>query len=275
MTAQPELHLYNISHGVTAFSTTRHGGASHGNYGEFNINEYCGDNPECVAANRKALADALGIDPRRIIMPHQTHGAEVRQIAEDFLALPDSVRRMILDGVDAVMTNVKGVCVGVSTADCIPVILYDEEHGAVCAVHAGWRGTLAQIALKAVMEMRLAYHTDAAKLRAVIGPGISLDAFEVGNEVYEEFQNAGFLMESISRQMPAMHPGDASEPPLKWHIDLKECNRQQLSQAGLKAECIHVADICTYSDSDNYFSARRLGAESGRIYTAALLNPQK
>ena len=270
----PRLRLYDLVPGVTAFSTMRHGGASHGNYGEFNINEYCGDDACAVARNRQSLAEELNIPENRIIMPHQTHGVEVRRIAEDFLRLSDGARRTILEGVDAVMTDVRGVCVGVSTADCIPVLLYDEEHGAVCAVHAGWRGTLARIVLKAVMEMRLAYSTRPDKLRAVIGPGISMDAFEVGQEVYDEFLNAGFGMQGISRQMPPMHPGDASEPPLKWHIDLKECNRRQLLHAGVKAERIHVSDVCTYSDSENYFSARKLGAKSGRIYTAAIINEE-
>lgn len=271
MTAAPQLLRYDMGPGVTAFSTTRHGGASHGSYAAFNINEYCGDAPDSVAQNRQALAAAIGIDTERVIMPHQTHGAVVRRIGEDFLQLSDGARRAILEGVDAVMTDVRGVCVGVSTADCIPVLLYDEEHGAVCAVHAGWRGTLARIVAKAVREMRLAYLTRHDRLRAVIGPGISMDAFEVGQEVYDEFLNAGFDMLGISMQMPPMHSGDASGAPLKWHIDLKECNRRQLLHAGVKAERIQVSDICTYSDSDNFFSARKLGAKSGRIYTAAMI----
>lgn len=269
MTTAPQLCRYDMGRGVTAFSTTRHGGSSLGSYAAFNINEYCGDNPGSVALNRQALAAAIGIDPERVIMPHQTHGTEVRRIDEDFLRLPVGARRAILDGVDAVMTDVRGVCVGVSTADCIPVLLYDEEHGAVCAVHAGWRGTLARIVAKAVREMSLAYLTRPDKLRAVIGPGISMDAFEVGQEVYDAFLSAGFNMLGISRQMPPMRHGGASEPPLKWHVDLKECNRRQLLNAGVKAECIHVSEVCTYSDSGNYFSARKLGAKSGRIYTAA------
>lgn len=275
MTPAPLLCSYDMGPGVTAFSTTRHGGASHGSYAAFNINEFCGDAPECVIQNRQALAAAIGVEPDRIIVPHQTHGVVVRRIDEDFLRLSASMRRAALDGVDAVMTDVGEVCVGVSTADCIPVLLYDEEHGAVCAVHAGWRGTLERILLKTVAEMRLAYHTRPDRLRAVIGPGISLAAFEVGQEVYDAFLSAGFDMRGISVRMPLMHSaGDASEPPMKWHIDLKECNRLQLLDAGVKAERIHVSDVCTYSDSGNYFSARKLGAKSGRIYTAAMISEE-
>lgn len=267
MTATPQLHTYNLSPGIVAFSTTRHGGYSDGAYGEFNINEYCGDAADAVEKNRTALAAELGIPSNRIIMPHQTHGTEVRQVAADFLLLPDNVRRMILDGVDAVMTDQKNVCVGVSTADCIPVLLHDAEHGAVCAVHAGWRGTLARIVMRTIAEMRLAYASDPSRLTAVIGPGISLDAFEVGDEVYEQFAAANFDMEGISRQMKS----DCQPQAYKWHIDLPECNRRQLLQAGLAAENIQQSGICTYSNPDRYFSARRLGVKSGRIFTAIMM----
>lgn len=163
---------YQVASGVMAFSTTRKGGVSQGNYGEFNINEFCGDFAEHVAENRKRLAAELGITTDHIIMPHQVHGVEVRNIAGEFLTMPENIRKMVLEGVDAVMTDQKGVCIGVSTADCIPVLLYDEEHHAAAAIHAGWRGTLARIVHKTIQEMAFTYHTDPKKLKAVIGPGI-------------------------------------------------------------------------------------------------------
>lgn len=267
MTNKPQLHRYNIAPGVTAFSTTRHGGCSEGNYGEFNINAYCGDDEAAVTDNLHLLADNLSISTDRIVMPHQTHGIETRQIAADFLNLPQNVRTMILDGVDAVMTNVEGVCIGVSTADCIPVLLYDTEHNATCAVHAGWRGTAARIVQKAVTDMRLAYGTAPSQLKAVVGPGISLAAFEVGDEVYEQFANAGFPMEAISKQMKVAE----TEYEYKWHIDLPECNRLQLVQAGVSELSIQMSGICTYSNADDYFSARRFGKDSGRIFTGIML----
>lgn len=98
---------YNIADGVKAFSTTRKGGVSTGNYGEFNINEYCGDEAVNIAANRKQLADELGISTDHIFMPHQVHGVEVRQIAGEFLSMPENIRKMVLEGVDAVITSEK------------------------------------------------------------------------------------------------------------------------------------------------------------------------
>ena len=107
--------------------------------------------------------------------------------------------------------------------------------------------------------MRLSYQSQPQDLVAVIGPGISLEAFEVGDEVYNEFASAGFDMSSISRHKD------------KWHIDLKECNLQQLVQSGISKENITVSDICTFNTSDRYFSARKLGTNSGRIFTGIVL----
>ena len=274
---------YQVAAGVKAFSTTRKGGVSEGNYGEFNINEYCGDNAANVAENRRRLAAELGIAADHLIMPHQVHGVEVRNIAPEFLSMPENVRKMILEGVDAVMTAQAGICIGVSTADCIPVLLYDEEHHAVAAIHAGWRGTLARIVHKTIQEMAFAYKTEPKKLKVVIGPGISLDSFEVGDEVYEAFQQAAFPMEEIAEQRPnAAFAVDAAErerlaaegnivQPMKWHINLPLCNKQILMHCGVPEENIQDADICTFKHSDEFFSARKLGMESGRIYTAIML----
>ena len=197
---KPQLTYYDISPDTTAFSTTRHGGHSTGNYAELNINRYCGDNPEDIEKNLEDLCRELGVDKERVIMPHQTHGTEVMQIGADFLSLSATVKGMILEGVDALITDVKDVCIGVSTADCIPILIYDYAHHAAAAVHAGWRGTAKRIACKAVKMMEVSFGSRPEDLTAVIGPGISIDAFEVGDEVYAEFEAAGFNMADISRK---------------------------------------------------------------------------
>lgn len=272
--AQPVLNYYNLSDDVKAFSTTRHGGVSEGNYASLNINEYCGDSKANTDANRLLLANELGIDANHIIMPHQTHGVESRIIGEEFATLPDGVKKMLLEGVDAVMTNIPGMCIGVSTADCIPVLLYDEEHHAVAAIHAGWRGTQARIVHKAVQEMRMAYQTNPAKLKAVIGPGISLDNFEVGDEVYAAFEQAAFDMSAIAEERIKRNP-NADDPAKaferKWHINLPLANIQMLTHNGVDEANILNTGICTFDNADNYFSARRLGIESGRIYTGIII----
>ena len=254
-----QLLNYDMAPGIVAFSTTRQGGCSTGNYASFSINRYCGDSEKHIARNRELLCRQLGISDDRLIMPHQTHETHVACIDEAFLALSPNERQAALEGIDALMTNVSDVCIGVSTADCIPLLLYDSQHRAVCAIHAGWRGTVARIAEKAVQAMTDTYGTCSSDLVAQIGPGISLDSFEVGQEVFDAFTAAGFDMKLISKMYS------------KWHIDLPECNRQQLMASGVTADRIHLSSICTYKAHDTFFSARRLGINSGRIFTGILL----
>ena len=262
----PQLLYYNLHEDVVAFSTTRCGGFSTGAYGEFNINRYCGDNAESIHKNRALLCQQLGISDERLIMPHQVHLTQSLRIDETFLAMSEEDRQTRLEGIDAVMTNLTDVCIGVSTADCIPLLIYAPRQHAVAAIHAGWRGTVQRIAQQAIADMTVAYGSQPADLRVQIGPGISLDSFEVGDEVYDAFAAAGFDMKAIAKQYTACNSQIS-----KWHIDLPECNRQQLMNQGVPANHIAVSPVCTFVQSDSFFSARRLGIQSGRIFTAIII----
>ena len=259
MTKKPVLQYYPLGEGVTAFSSTRQGGYSEGRYGEFNINRYCGDSEEAIQKNRETLCQLLGIEDHSLLMPHQVHLAEIAVVDREMLTLPTEEIQQKLDGIDALMTNEAGVCIGVSTADCIPVLLYDPIQRASCAIHAGWRGTVQRIVEKAVARMTEVFGSDPKNLIAQIGPGIHLESFEVGDEVYQTFEKEGFPMELISKKYE------------KWHIDLPECNRLQLVAAGIPETHIAVSPICTFQQSDTFFSARKLSINSGRIFTGILL----
>lgn len=167
---------------------------------------------------------------------------------------------MLLEGVDALITAEPQVCIGVSTADCIPVLLYHPHRRVAAAIHAGWRGTLQRICQQTIAQLHAAFHIDPTELHAIIGPGISVDHFEVGQEVYEQFANAGFDLTETA----VWHD--------KWHLDLPGINRQQLIEAGIAAAHIQASGICTFAHPDDYFSARRLGIASGRIFTAIVMS---
>lgn len=259
---------YPLGQGVQAFSTERTDGFSKGDYACFNANAYCGDCAEDVARNRQLLAAQLGIEVGQFVIPHQVHGITVRQVEDDFCTLDAAQRSELLEGVDATMTQSSRLCLCVSTADCIPVVISDPAHRAVACIHAGWRGTLQRIVTHTLRAMYAAYGTRGADCTAAIGPGISRECFEVGDEVHEVFLQASFPMDCIAARWPA-HDGH----PAKWHIDLPLANRLQLEEAGLRDTHIHDAAICTYQHSDRFFSARRLGIKSGRILTAIRLIP--
>ncbi len=262
---------------VLAFSTTRHSPfvlsageeREMGAYAAFNVTHYCGDSPARVARNLAWLADELGVETERIVLPRQTHTANVACVDDALLRLAPEERGMRLDGVDALVTDVPRVCVGVSTADCVPVLLFDPVRRAVAAVHAGWRGTVARITSRAVEAMGTRYGTRPADLRAVIGPSISPEAFEVGGEVVDAFARAGFDTARLSRRYPALRREEAGQE--KPHIDLWAANAMLLEEAGVPLAAIQVAGVCTYARCGDFFSARRLGIHSGRVFTAVML----
>jgi len=216
-----------------------------------------------LGRDRERLCQMLCIDDAHLIIPHQTHTDKVALITEETIAMTPEARKEYLEGIDAVITNVPRVCIGVSTADCIPVLLYDEKNEAVAAIHAGWRGTVARIVQKTVRLMEETYSTRAEDLKAVIGPGISLKNFEVGDEVYQEF-SLKFNVESLKY---------ISKRYDKWHIDLPLCNKLQLTELGVKAENVYIEEICTYDNTDKFFSARveQKGAEKcGRNFNGIM-----
>lgn len=202
--------------------------------------------------------------PFPVVQAHQVHGDVIREVTSP------STTREDLEGVDALLTNIPGLAIGARTADCIPVLLYDEPHHAVAAVHAGWRGTVLAITAKAIRRMTALYGTDPASLKAIIGPGIGPDSFQVGEEVVDAFREAGFPMDTIHT-----YRGPRIEGTMEGghHLDLWEANRWLLLQSGLLPANIHVAAICTYAHNDRFYSARREGIRCPRIITAIRLTP--
>ena len=229
------MHIYNTSSDITAFSTTREGGVS--------------------------------IDIPCLFMPHhQVHETKTVIIDKAFLDKNPLEQALLLDGVDALCTALPHICVSVKTADCIPVLLWDETNHVVSAVHAGWKGTLKRIVEENIEVLQSTFGTQPEHLHAIIGPGIGLDSFEVGDEVYDLFANAHFPMNQFAQRYPYTRNPQAE----KWHIDLWECNRLQLIKKGVNPQNIHVSGIDTYQNHDRFYSARR--KDNGRIINGIMLN---
>lgn len=267
MRSTTPLHLYPMPNSkVTAFSTTRHGGCGNGTYAGFNCTPYVGDEPAVVKANQEQLCKLLGISTERLIVPYQTHSCNILTIDDTFRHLSADARHAIMQEKDAVMTHIEGLCLCISTADCIPILLYDATHKAIAAVHAGWRGTVRGIVTQTMEAMHETYGTEGHDIHAVIGPGISFEAFEVGIEVYEAFKERGFDMGQIARWYPEKE---------KYHLDLPAANCLQLISAGVPPRQILDSGICTYTHHQDFFSARRLGTKSGRILNGIMLKDER
>lgn len=204
-----------------------------------------------------------------VILPaHQAHSAEVRRVPEE---LDD------ISGVDALITNQRGVRIGIKTADCVPVLLFDEGKQAVAAVHSGWKGTVQNIISATIKRMQAEFGTCPSDLKAVIGPCIHEEAFEVGDEVYEKFREMPELKDCgvPGKRLPAMNGecGDNRLVVKKWHINLPEVCRIELMQSGVMEANIEVCPVCTWHHHTYFFSARRLGKsfDRQRIINAIML----
>ena len=260
---------------VTAFTTTRPKGYSKGEYGQFNINPWGGDDPDAVLRNRQLLCQTLELhDIDHIILPHQVHDTKCFQVKREFFSLSEETRKTALEGIDIVMTDVTCVSVGVSTADCVPILLYDFKHHTACAIHAGWRGCVQRAIPKAIQAMRKAYESRPEEMKALIGPHISMHRYPVGADVLEEFAKAGFDIEKYTKATNLWDQQhlDIPEENRRWDLDLNSICKSELRDAGIQSRQILNADSCTFDNPDLYFSARRQGIACGRNYTGIILH---
>ena len=240
------------------FTTTREGGESQDNYHSFNLGFHSGDIPECVSRNRMVLNKALEINQDQVIFPKQTHSAAIKTINADFLDIDKNGRELFLSETDALITNCKGICIGIKTADCVPLLLFDQKKQVIAAIHAGWRGTAQSIAFIAVNRMIFEFNSDPKDIIAGIGPSISPEVYEVGREVWSQFD-------------PPYYRSNGSDSKDKRLLNLWEANRDQLIMAGIPAEQIELAGLCTFSNREAFFSARRDGIKTGRMASGIML----
>lgn len=242
------------------FTTTRHGGVSKGNYATFNPSPFSGDKEDDVAENMKLLSTELNIASENIIFPYQMHQTGVRKIDACFMGLPEAERAGLLYGIDALVTDLPGICIGVTTADCVPVFFYDDVSKVVAVAHAGWRGSCAEIVTETIRVMQADYGCIPNNIYAVIGPSISVNAYQVGEELYTAFLGKGFPVASIfTRNAEGLF------------LDLWKANEYLLLQCGITAGHIEIAGRCTYTEHDLFFSARRLGIKSGRMLSGMMM----
>ncbi|MBR4568547.1 MAG: laccase domain-containing protein [Bacteroidales bacterium] len=197
--------------------------------------------------------------PYPVIQGHQVHGDRIAVIDRPELTRED------LEGYDAFICKFPGIAIGVRTADCVPILLYDPVQRVVAAIHSGWKGTVLKIAQKTIGLMKCDFGCLPENLRAIIGPAIGPNSFQVGPEVVDKFRNTGFPMTQIWS-----FRGESDGSPMSGghHIDLYTANRWILEESGVRD--IQVFDIDTFTDT-SFFSARREGTACGRNINAIRL----
>lgn len=218
------------------------------------------------------LAGAMGVEPGRLVRLRQVHGAEVvvgRGGEQRWTAAPDG---------DVIVTNDPDIAVAIQAADCVALLLGDRRTGAVAAAHAGWRGLAAGVPRVAVEALAREFGSRPADLVAAAGPSIGACCYEVGHDVRNHYERAGFQPSQLARWFhvqPQPAPGNqsmagiTSDPrPGRWFFDTWVSTREQLETAGVPAEQIFISGLCTASHPELLCSYRRDGAACGWIVGA-------
>ncbi|UCD58015.1 MAG: peptidoglycan editing factor PgeF [Candidatus Hydrogenedentota bacterium] len=273
--------------GIVAAFTTRHPGRSSPPFGSLNTGLHTGDDPVRVAENRRIIFDALGLNPNWFTAGKQVHGDHVCRVTARERGRGAVSYEDAMPATDALITNTAGIPIGVFTADCVPIFLYDPGQVAVGIAHAGWRSTALSVACKAVRKMCEEFGSNPGDMWAAFGPSIGPCCYEVARDVYDAF-NTGteslFLEEAERTKRSGESRRGALSPDLslfrktgegKWHLDLWLANRRQLVDCGLGEERIIVTGVCSACNSDEYFSARKLGPRTGRTLSVIAIKPSE
>jgi hypothetical protein len=196
-----------------------------------------------VAKNRKAFLESLGINVLSLVFCQQVHGDNVHIVVADDAGKGSNSYESGIPKTDALVTNLPNICLAILVADCVPIIFYDRSQKIIGVAHAGWRGTMLNIAGKTVQKMVDEFGTDPKNVLVGIGPSIGPNCFEVGNEVVvaaKENKLEKFILHKNN----------------KICFDLWEVNREQLLLSGIPSENIEISGVCTHC-SEDYFSFRR------------------
>ena len=254
--------------GITAAFSERGGGVAPmpGHSLNLSFSREPGGVRENVTENYRIAASALGTDVGAVTRMPQVHGSSVLRVTAGLrgAGVTEEIPRELLEhGFDALITDVPGIMLSTTHADCTPVLLSDPGRPAVGAVHSGWKGTCLKISSAAVKRMTAEFGSEPRTMRAVIGPAISMKHFEVRRDVMERFCDAFGEKELRSAGLLSGPSGDPSDP--RWHVDMPGCVKLTLLEAGLSGDNIFASEACTYSDAERFFSHRRDGAGSGAM----------
>jgi polyphenol oxidase len=201
-----------------------------------------------LASDYTAIANEVEIDSQKIFYVKQIHSGKV-------VCIDENTKLESLPEADALITNQKGIIVGVRTADCVPVLVYDAKQKVVTAIHAGYRGVLNQVIQASLKQMKESYDCCMTDLKIAIGPCVCMQHYEVGEELIQEFKDVyddGFVFSQEAGQKP--------------RLDVKETAKLVLQNLGVQPDQIDDLNMCTFEHEDLFYSYRRDKTATGRQF---------
>lgn len=241
-----------VRHGFS----TRLGGVSEGYYASMNLSFDRGDRKEAVAENFRRIGEALGVRCEDMVLSRQTHTTNVRIVTDADRGKGITRERDYTD-VDGLVTNVPGICLVTSYADCVPLFFVDPVKKVIGLSHSGWRGTVGKIGRKTVELMHERFGSDPADILAAVGPSVCMDCYEVSSDVIGKFKEA--FSENWWDQL------FYEKPDGKYQLDLWKANELIFLESGILPEHIAVTNVCTHCNSDILYSHRAAGDKRGNL----------
>ncbi len=227
--------------------STRIGGVSLKPYHELNMGYHVGDDPKRVAENRRIFCKTIGIKLDSLVLAQQVHGDKIMVVNEKHAGCGAYDFESGLPDTDALITNSNSIAIGILTADCVPVMLFDPIKKVIGVSHAGWKGSLLRIAAKTVLKMNEIYGTEPSDCLASIGPCICKNCYEVSDIIIEQFENT-FNYKTKNKENK---------------LDLPHIIRIQLNEIGVKD--ISSMELCTACNLNLFYSHRAENGHTGRM----------
>ena len=241
-----------VKHGFS----TRKGGVSTGIFSSMNLNFKRGDDPDAVMENYRRMAAALNMRVEDMVLSDQTHTTNVRVITEEDRG-KGILKPQDYSDVDGMITNVPGIVLVTSYADCVPLYFVDPVRKAIGLSHSGWKGTVGHIGQKTVWKMHEVYGSEPKDIVAAIGPSICQSCYEVSDDVAEAFR-ANFTADEAADIL--LDKGNG-----KYQLDLWKANWYVLTDAGILPEHLSVTDLCTACHPDLLWSHRKTNGQRGGL----------
>ena len=241
---------------VTDGFSTRLGGVSEGCFSSLNLSFDRGDDRAAVAENFRRMGEALSVHCEDMVLSQQTHTTNIRIVTDEDRGKGITRERDYTD-IDGLITNVPGICLVTTYADCVPLYFLDPVKKVIALSHSGWRGTVGKIGKKTVELMHDNFGSDPADILAAVGPSVCQDCYEVSADVIDRFKEV--FDRSVWDEL------FYGKPDGKYQLDLWKANEKIFLEAGIRKEHIAVTNVCTHCNSGLLYSHRAMGDKRGNL----------
>ena len=241
---------------VTDGFSTRLGGVSEGCFSSLNLSFDRGDDRAAVAENFRRMGEALGVRCEDMVLSQQTHTTNIRIVTDEDRGKGITRERDYTD-IDGLITNVPGICLVTTYADCVPLYFLDPVKKVIALSHSGWRGTVGKIGKKTVELMHDNFGSDPADILAAVGPSVCQDCYEVSADVIDRFKEVF--------DQSAWDELFYEKPDGKYQLDLWKANEKIFLEAGIRKDHIAVTNVCTHCNSGLLYSHRAMGDKRGNL----------